>query len=190
MSNNASKGLEIDAKFTALELIGSRDAYPDNPLRRPDLLVHGGMRVKQTSCFEGDLTLIKRDLAVEGNTTVVGSLYLANVYADAVTADMMCIQTLKADVTLINSGNVVNLTTNEANITNLNVTTGNIEHLDVTSITSTGNVIELNTSGATTPNVGPIAGNAAVIPGDPASWLGIKVNGVDYLLPLWLGSAV
>ena len=91
----ATRDFHVDKRHTALELIGGYDSYPDMPQRRPDLTVRGGMRIKKTACFDGDLVLIRGDNTIEGNLTVLQNSYLANVYAENLFLDQFCVDNIE-----------------------------------------------------------------------------------------------
>jgi len=112
----ATKDLHIDKRFTALELIGGYDCYPDMPQRRPDLSVAGGFRVGKTACFEGDVTLFQGDTTVEGNLTVLQNSYLANVFAERFFIDNFVMENMDIYGNLV-ANNIIGNVATIANIT-------------------------------------------------------------------------
>lgn len=133
----ATRDFHVDKRHTALELIGGYDCYPDMPARRPDLTVQGGMRILKTACLEGDLTLIKGDATIEGNLTVLQTSYLANVFAEKITADAICVDDLSVgnlDAVCITTDKIVANTA-----TFVDTTTANLNAMCITTDKISGN---------------------------------------------------
>jgi hypothetical protein len=69
------------------------------------------MRIRKTACLEGDLTLMKGDATIEGNLTVLQTSYLANVFAEKITADSISVDDLLVETITGNTAIFMDITT-------------------------------------------------------------------------------
>lgn len=170
--SKATNGLHVDQVYTTLELIGGRDALVGAEGRKPDLLVHGGMRVAKSSRFDG-LVFMTSDLTLEGNLTVLQNSYLANVFADNITTDKLtidelCLGDIKANIVTANVVNTGSFTTDDLTVTNACVT----DALQVDDVQSkSGNAItmadiSINTIDAQTVNTTMLCAGTTKVTGD------------------------
>lgn len=97
--------------FSTLELNGGRNAFcAEIGGRRPDLLVWGGMLVKQDTCLEGDIN-IGGNLHVTGSTLlnnliVAGDLY-GNLIAQSVMTNELIAQSVMTDELIVNDSAMI-----------------------------------------------------------------------------------
>lgn len=110
-----------DQKFNTLELNGGRNAYCDEPgARKPDLLVWGGMFVKQDICAEGNIfatgTTSLNDLIVTGNVIGIDGIGNAGITTEdegVITGTPAGVKTLNfvgAGVTAAGAGDTTTVT--------------------------------------------------------------------------------